>query len=263
MADNEQQIVELQVSEDSRRDDESVTATSQVIESEPAETLRPQNGDLQSTTDHDKDSNEDSDKEDANNEDDDGEVVCEVELDLTPLEKSRATANKLNCISGVIVTVAAVLFIFSFPFSLILILFCFDTKRSCVPFLSIRKSPWRLFLTKKTLHYHLPNPPERPYINVFYCLQRVSVFLIPLKDIKSVSVQSEQPRNENIGDSITSSRLQNIIIELKSESPGVRAPVGGVLGLCSREITVYSLVLYSVKDASDFVENIQQCLNEI
>ena len=209
--------------------------------------LRPQNEELQSTT----------------TDDDDETILYKAELELTPLEKSLATTYKLNCISVLIVAVAAVLFILSFPFSLFLILFCFDTKRSCLPCRSILESPWRLFLTNKTLHYHLPNPPQRPYINVLYCLRRTSEFSIPLVDIESVAMQSVQPEGEDLGDSITTSKLENVVIELKPESSGVKVSVSGSLGLRSRKITVHSLVIYSVKEAGTFIEKAQQCLNAV
>ena len=246
MAEEQQQIVE-QVSEDgSRRGSESASATgSQVMDSESG-SLRPQNGDTNTA-----------------GKNDDEKILYEAELDLTSLEKSQATAYKLNCISGLIVAMAAVLFILSFPFSLFLILFCFDTKRSCLPFRSILDSPWRLFLTNKTLHCHLPNPPQRPYINAFYCLRRTSEFSIPLVHIKSVATLSVQPEGEDLGDSITNSKLENIVIELKPESPGVTVPVSGPLGLWSRKTTIHSLVIYSVKEAGTFIEKVQPCLNAV
>ena len=247
MAEEQQQIVE-QVSEDaSRRGSESVSATgSQVMDSESG-SLRPQNGDTNT----------------AGKNDDDEKILYEAELDLTSLEKSQATAYKLNCISALIVAMAAVLFILSFPFSLFLILFCFDTKRSCLPFQSILDSPWRLFLTNKTLHCHLPTPPQRPYINAFYCLRRTSEFSIPLVHIKSVATLSVQPEGEDLGDSITNSKLENIVFELKPESPGVTVPVSGPLGLWSRKTTIHSLVIYSVKEAGTFIEKVQPCLNAV
>lgn len=195
------------------------------------------------------------------NDEEDDILVYEAALEYTQLERSDATACKLTCIRIVIVIIASIVFIFSFPFSLFLILFVFDTKKSCLPFKSIRDSPWRLYLTRSMLHYHLPNPPHRPYINVFYCLMRVYKFTIPLEDISSIAVENfsinhEYPSSNT--DRIDSPKLENIILHLKRESPGIDAPVSDYLGLCSRCQTVHTLVIYSVKDASIFTEAVKE-----
>ena len=57
---------------------------------------------------------------------DDNTIVYEAAIESTPLEKSKATANKITCLSVIIVIMTTILFIFSFPFSLFLILFCFQ-----------------------------------------------------------------------------------------------------------------------------------------
>ena len=251
MADENQTVEKVAEDASSRQDRESVAGGSQV-NSEPdnnsdSGTSMPQNGEPKT----------------AEDEEDDNQVIYEAELELTSLEKSRATANKLNCISVLIVIMAAALFLLSFPFSLFLLLFCFDTRRSCLPCLYIQASPWRLFLTNRALHYHLPNPPHRPYVNVFYCLRRTSVFSVPLQDIHRVLVQSRPSETENLGDSIASSKLENILVELKPESAGVRVPVGTALGLWSKGITVHNLVIFSVKDATTFVDKVQHQLNTV
>ena len=124
-----------------------------------------------------------------NDEEDCDLILYEAFLDYTELERSNTTACKLTCISVIIIILASILFVFSFPFSLFLVLFCFNTKRACLPCQSIRHSPWKLYLTSHSLHYHLPNPPQRPYFNIFYCLERVYKFTIPFEDIRSISVE--------------------------------------------------------------------------
>ena len=70
----------------------------------------------------------DSKKKASSVDDYDNEVVYEAELELTVLERSKNTTRKLKCIGILIVIMATILFIFSFPFSLFLVLFCFNTK---------------------------------------------------------------------------------------------------------------------------------------
>ena len=190
---------------------------------------------------------------------DDYEVVYEAELEPTALERSKNTTRKLRCIGILIVVMATILFIFSFPFSLFLVLFCFNTKRSLLPCWSMFESPWRLYLTRRHLHYHLPNPPRRPYINAFYCLRRAHEFAIPLKYVQSVSVQ----RREKESDSAEIFTLENIVIELKPECKGVEVPVASSIGLFSRINPVHTLVIYSVKNAAEFLANVQHCLDDL
>jgi hypothetical protein len=202
---------------------------------------------------------EDEEEEEEEEVDRDNVVLCEAALESTHLDKSRATAYKLKCLSITVLTTAIILFIFSFPFSLFLIFFCFNTKRSCLPFRAIRKSPWRLYLTQSALHYHLPNPPHRPYVNFIYCLKRVHKYTIPLKDIKSIAVQN--PFTTEAPGKTTNSiapPLEDIVIKLKLGSPGVNVPVERTLGLWSRRQTVHTLVIYSVKDASTFTDVVKQ-----
>ena len=184
-----------------------------------------------------------------------GVVLYEAALEFTSLERSKETAKKLTVISAVVTIIAIILFIFSFPLSLFLILFCFNTRRSCSPFKAVKDSPWRLYLTKNAILYHLPKPPHRPYINVFYCIHRVHKIAIPLKDIRQVSVQSVSNKHNGRERSASAIAVQmeNIVFELKSSSDGVRAPVRDYLGLLSKYETVYTLVIYSVRDASTFV----------
>ena len=190
---------------------------------------------------------------------DDYEVVYEAELEPTALERSKNTTRKLRCIGILIVIMATILFIFSFPFSLFLVLFCFNTKRSLLPCWSMFESPWRLYLTRRHLHYHLPNPPRRPYINAFYCLRRAHEFAIPLKYVQSVSVQ----RREKETDSAEIFTMENIVIELKPECKGVEVPVASSIGLFSRRNPVHTLVIYSVKNAAEFLANVQHCLDDL
>lgn len=186
-------------------------------------------------------------------------VLYEAALEFTPLEMSKSTANKITVISAVVTTIALLLFILSFPFSLFLILFCFDTRRSCSPFKAVRNTPWRLYLTRDKIHYHLPKPSHRPYINLFYCIQRVYKMTIPIKDVLRVTVQSVSNERNGQGrgtSPIAAQNLENIVIELKSSSGGVRAPVRDYLGLLYRSETVYTLVIYSVRDAGTFAETV-------
>ena len=204
---------------------------------------------------------EDGEEGEAKN---DGVVLYEAELELSALERSPATARKLTCTGVLVVTIAALLFVFSFPFSLFLVLFCFDTKRSVSPCTSIYGSPWRLYLTKKQLHYHLPIPPRRPYINVFYCLSRVYEISIPLRDIKLVSVQALPPEKESQRAAIVAPTQGNtILIELRDDSEGVKVPVGSSLGLWSRDAAVRTIAIYSVKDGAIFVQKAEELLNNI
>ena len=206
---------------------------------------------------------EDGEEREATNLDD-GVVLYEAELELSALEQSPATARKLTCTGVLVVTIAALLFVFSFPFSLFLVLFCFDTKRSVSPCTSIYSSPWRLYLTKKQLHYHLPIPPRRPYINVFYCLSRVYEISIPLRDIKRVSVQALPPEKESQRAAIVAPTQGNtILIELRDDSEGVKVPVGSSLGLWSRDAAVRTIAIYSVKDGAIFVQKAEELLNNI
>ena len=247
MADEKQKVEKVAEEVVSGGERETVTpADSCARDSEPGSSTLPNDGGSEETP--------------AN--DDDNEVLYEAELELTALEKYGATAHKISAIVALITIMGVVLFILSFPFSLFLVLFCFDTKRSCLPCQSVRDSPWRLYLTRKSLHYHLPNPPHRPYINVLFCLKRTYHLSIPLQHIQSVAVKVERPEGDgDRSDSITSSRLENILVELKADSPGVGVPVAANLGVWSRRLTVHTLVIYSVKDAGAFVERVQQCLN--
>ena len=189
---------------------------------------------------------------------DDNTIVYEAAIESTPLEKSKATANKITCISVIIVIMATILFIFSFPFSLFLILFCFNTKRSCLPFQSIRNSPWRLYITKRYLHYHLPHPPHRPYINILYCLKCVYEYRVPFEDIKSITLEQSSDRaNTNI----RLQSLENIIIELKPESSGVNVPIKTYFGLWAKQATVHTLLIYSVQDANTFIDKVNELIN--
>lgn len=201
---------------------------------------------------------EPEDEEDAEREEVKGDnvVLYEAALESTHLDNSRATAHKLKCLSFTVLLAAIILFIFSFPFSLFLILFCFNTKRSCLPFKAIRKSPWRLYLTQTALHYHLPNPPHRPYVNFIYCLKRAYKYMIPLSDIGSIAVQNAFTTAAPSGTS--SSLLEDIIIKLKPGSPGVNVPVEHKMGLWAKRQMVHTLVIYSVKDASAFVDAVRE-----
>lgn len=191
-------------------------------------------------------------------EEDNDLILYEASLEYTELERSNATTTKLTCITGIIIILASVLFVFSFPFSLFLFLFCFETKRACLPCESIRHSPWKLYLTRHALHYHLPNPPQRPYINILYCLQRVYKYTIPYEDIKSISVENFSISPANPSGNINTYKMENVIIELEPGSPGIRAPVKSIFGLCSRLQTVHTVVIYSVKDASAFMEAVRE-----
>ena len=210
---------------------------------------------------------EPEDEEEADGEEVAGDtiVLYEAVLESTQLDKSRATAYKLKCLSITVLMAAIVLFIFSFPFSLFLILFCFNTKRSCLPFKAIRKSPWRLYLTQSALHYHLPKPPHRPYVNFIYCLKRAYKYMIPLSDIQSIAVQNAFNTAASSGTTdATSYPLKDIIIKLKPGSPGVNIPVEHTflsMGLWAKHQTVHTLVIHSVKDASTFVDAVRERIN--
>ena len=189
---------------------------------------------------------------------DDDRILFEAALEYTALEKSPKTANKLKCISITVFIMGAILFVFSFPFSLFLILFCFDTKRSCSPFQAICDSPWKLYLTRNALHYHLPNPPHRPYVNLFYCMKRAYEYTIPLKDIKNLAVESNSIDVQSQHGPIDPPKLENIIIDLKSTSLGVKVPVYDYMGVWSKCKTVHTLIIYSVKDATTFVDTVKE-----
>ena len=192
---------------------------------------------------------------------DDDTILCEAAIEYTELERSGSTKRKLNCISIVTVIVAGILFAFSFPFSLFLVLFCFNTKRACQPFKYIQDSPWRLYLTPHALHYDLPNPPHRPYINLFYCLKRFYSYTIPLSDIANVSVGNREETNKGRDDPLNNAVPQNIIVDLKSISPGVDAPVSvDWLGIWTRYENTHTLAIFSVRDAATFVETVKQHL---
>lgn len=193
-------------------------------------------------------------EESQNDEEDCDLILYEAFLDYTELERSNTTACKLNCISVIIIILASVLFVFSFPFSLFLVLFWFNTKRACLPCQSIQHSPWKLYLTSRSLHYHLPNPPQRPYINIFYCLERAYKFTISFEDIRSISVESASIHPSS---NTNTEKLENVIIELKPGSPGIRAPTKNIFGVWSRLETLHTMVIYSVKDASAFMEAVE------
>ena len=175
----------------------------------------------------------------GDSEEDPAAVLYEAELEPILLENTTATNCSLRFMSVIIVIITGVLFISSFPFSLIVSLFCMDTERVFCPFKYILCNPWRLYLTQDAVCYHLPKPPRRPYINFFYCRKRPYYkFEIRFSDIGDIVV--EEVGYAEDGTFTRSNKLltdgfkevhQNIIIQLKASVPAIAVPSHSLLGL--------------------------------
>ena len=201
----------------------------------------------------------------SDSEEDTAAVLYEAELEPILLENSTATNYSLHFMSVIIVIITGVLFISSFPFSLIVSLFCMDTERAFCPFRYILRNPWRLYLTQDTICYHLPKPPRRPYINFFYCKkQPYYKFEIRFSDIADIVV--EEAGYAEDGTLTRSNKLladglkevhQNIVIQLKASVPPIAVPSHRRLALIPKYQSSRQLVILSVKDADVFVEKVK------
>ena len=95
---------------------------------------------------------------------------------------------------------------------------------------------------------------------MLYCLKRVYEFTIPLKDIKRIdTLNAAIEQNSPTG---SSPQLKNIIIEMEQETSGVNAPVETCFGLWSKYQIVHTLVIYSVKNASEFTEAVKEHMTQ-
>lgn len=193
-------------------------------------------------------------------------VIYEAELEQTHIERSKFTSCGLSCISVVLLIVLGVLFVSSFPFSLFVVLFCMDTKKACQPFKYITFNPWRLYLTRDCVCYHLPKPPHRPYINLLYWRRSpYHVFTIPLGDIADMVVEElgvdeegTLKRGTKLLETGITVDYQSVVIELKPSAPSIDVPDYACFGFRPHFKPSHTLAIFSVKDAHTFVEEVKE-----
>lgn len=179
-------------------------------------------------------------------------VIYEAELD-----SFKDAEGPLKCASVTISVIALSLFIFSFPLSLIVAIFCLHTKRAFQPHHYSLETPWKLYLTDEALHYRLPNPPHRPYFNLLYCTKRFYSYEIPLKDIANIALENKQMENQFETESNSTQSI--VVIELKPTAPGLYAPVSDseLFGFWPQFQKTHTLAIFSIKDAPKLVEMVK------